>query len=273
MRFDDNGKGAVNYEPNSMGGPVEDPRYREPPLKISGDADRYDHRAGNDDYTQPGNLFRLMSAAQKAALMDNIAAAMTGVPETIVTQALEYLSPETRKKEGQLDEIESYKQQLIELKNKLSVDSDLVEQQKEKYKKLLLKFEVEKQNWIQKSVERAEKKIEKIIDEMKTEKSANFNKLKSELPQIIKYSPSEELIQNEKDFIEKVPPGSTVFVQSLGQDGIIQGTPNAKGEVLVLSKSMRMQIHWKELTPKDANLVLQKSTRARTMLLRSKRHP
>jgi catalase len=40
---------------------VEDPRFKEPPLKISGDADRYDHRIGNDDYTQAGNLFRLMS--------------------------------------------------------------------------------------------------------------------------------------------------------------------------------------------------------------------
>ena len=88
MRFDDNGKGAVNYEPNSMGGPVEDARYQEPPLKISGDADRYDHRAGNDDYTQPGNLFRLMSVAQKAALMDNIAAAMAGVPEAIVERQI-----------------------------------------------------------------------------------------------------------------------------------------------------------------------------------------
>ncbi len=173
-----------------------------------------------------------------------------GVPESIVAKAIEYMSPETQKKESQMDEIESYKQQLIDLKNKLSVENEVVEQQKEKYKKLLLKFEVEKQNWIQKSVERAEKKIEKIIDEMKAEKSANFNKLKSELPQIIKYSPSEELIQSEKDFIEKAPPGSTVFIQSLGQDGIIQGTPNAKGEVPVLSKSMRIQMHWKELTPK-----------------------
>src|SRR5258706_6603434 len=92
MRFDDNGKGAVNYEPNSMCGPVEDPRYGEPPLKISGDADRYDHRAGNDDYTHPGNLFRLMSAAQKAALMDNIAAAMTGGPEAIVRRQIGHFS-------------------------------------------------------------------------------------------------------------------------------------------------------------------------------------
>ena len=52
MRADGNYGGAVNYEPNSFGGWVEGPSVKEPPLKISGDADRYDHRKGNDDYTQ-----------------------------------------------------------------------------------------------------------------------------------------------------------------------------------------------------------------------------
>lgn len=83
MRFDNNGGGSVNYEPNSFGGPVENQRYAEPPLKISGDADRYNHRDGNDDYTQPGNLFRLMNADQQQQLFNNIAAAMQGVPEFI----------------------------------------------------------------------------------------------------------------------------------------------------------------------------------------------
>jgi catalase len=83
MRADGNDGGAVNYEPNSFGGPVEDPRFKEPPLKISGDADRYDHRRGNDDYTQPGNLFRLMVREQKQALFANTAAAMAGVPQEI----------------------------------------------------------------------------------------------------------------------------------------------------------------------------------------------
>ncbi|HXJ02892.1 MAG TPA: catalase [Micropepsaceae bacterium] len=92
MRFDDNGKGSVNYEPNSFGGPVEDKRYKEPPLKISGDADHYDHRVGNDDYTQPGNLFRLMSEAQKNALMDNIFASMAGVPEDILRRQIAHFS-------------------------------------------------------------------------------------------------------------------------------------------------------------------------------------
>jgi catalase len=83
MRFDGNGGASVNYEPNSFGGPVQDERYQEPPLKISGDADRYNHRDGNDDYTQPGNLFRLMSDDQKEQLFSNIAEAMAGVPEEI----------------------------------------------------------------------------------------------------------------------------------------------------------------------------------------------
>ena len=83
-----NAGAEVNYEPNSMGGPVEDARYLDPPLKVSGDADRYDHRVGNDDYTQPGNLFRLMNNDQKEQLFSNIAAAMDGVPERIQVRQL-----------------------------------------------------------------------------------------------------------------------------------------------------------------------------------------
>ena len=72
MRFDENGGIGPNYEPNSFGGPVEDHRYREPFFPISGEIGRHDHREGNDDYTQPGNLFRLMTADAKARLIDNI---------------------------------------------------------------------------------------------------------------------------------------------------------------------------------------------------------
>ena len=76
------------YDPNTFGGPVHDARFAEPPLKISGDADRWNHRAGNDDYTQPGNLFRLMSDAQKLQLFQNLAEAMQGVPREIVERQL-----------------------------------------------------------------------------------------------------------------------------------------------------------------------------------------
>ncbi len=83
MRFDGNSGGSVNYEPNSFGGPVEDPSVKEPPLKISGDAARYNHREGNDDYTQAGNLFRLLTQPERDRLMDNIAGSMTPVPKEI----------------------------------------------------------------------------------------------------------------------------------------------------------------------------------------------
>jgi catalase len=92
MRFDGNFGGAVNYEPNSMGGPVEHRRFVEPPLAISGDADRYDHRDGNDDYTQPGDLFRLMPPDAQARLCRNIAEAMAGVPEPIVQRQLAHFT-------------------------------------------------------------------------------------------------------------------------------------------------------------------------------------
>src|SRR3978361_1838168 len=83
MRFDAPKATDAYYEPNSFNGPKEDARFAEPPLKLSGDAAKYNHRDGNDDYTQPGNLFRLMSPIQQEQLFSNIAGAMSGVPEHI----------------------------------------------------------------------------------------------------------------------------------------------------------------------------------------------
>ena len=83
MRFDGNFGGAVNYEPNSFGGPVESERAKEPPLKINGDADRYNHRDGNDDYSQAGDLFRLMTPEEQTRLINTIVGAMSGIPEDI----------------------------------------------------------------------------------------------------------------------------------------------------------------------------------------------
>jgi catalase len=90
MRFFEPLTGNVDayYEPNSVNGAAQDNRFNEPPLKISGDADRYNHRSGNDDYRQPGDLFRLIGAEAQGRLMDNIAEAMHGVPVTIVKRQI-----------------------------------------------------------------------------------------------------------------------------------------------------------------------------------------
>ena len=76
------------YEPNSFNGPVEDKSAQEPPLKLSGDAYRYDHRAGNDDYSQVTALFNLFDQDQKNRLFSNIADAMEGVPDFIIERQL-----------------------------------------------------------------------------------------------------------------------------------------------------------------------------------------
>ncbi len=85
MRFvSNNAPTDAYYEPNSFGGPVENKAVAEPALKLSGNADRYNHRNGNDDYKQPGDLFRLLSKDGQERLCDNIRDAMQGVPVEIV---------------------------------------------------------------------------------------------------------------------------------------------------------------------------------------------
>jgi catalase len=86
MRFFPNltGNPDAYYEPNSFNGPVQDPTVAEPPLHISGDAARYDHRDGNDDFSQPRALFKLFNKDQRERLFNNTADAMQGVPDFIV---------------------------------------------------------------------------------------------------------------------------------------------------------------------------------------------
>lgn len=90
MRFFDNNTEHPDayYEPNSFSGPVADPRFKEPPLALDGEADRYDHRLNQDDFSQAAALFRLFSDDQKERLFHNIAASMNGVPEPIVARQL-----------------------------------------------------------------------------------------------------------------------------------------------------------------------------------------
>jgi len=84
MRFDDNSGPDPNYEPNTLGGPVADPSYNEPPLKISGDVDRYEQKRGvDDDYIQPGNLYRLMPVDEQQRLVGSIAGSLGNVPKEL----------------------------------------------------------------------------------------------------------------------------------------------------------------------------------------------
>lgn len=89
FRADVNGGPTPNYEPNSFGGPAEDPAFREPPMKIECPVvDRFNHREGNDDYTQAGHLFRLMTGDEKERLVGNIADSLQHVSREIQLRQL-----------------------------------------------------------------------------------------------------------------------------------------------------------------------------------------
>ena len=80
MRTDDNFGGTVPYEPNSFGEWHDSPKMKEPPMD-GGPAYNYDEREFDSDYyTQPGILWRLMSAQDQKVTCENTARAMGDCP-------------------------------------------------------------------------------------------------------------------------------------------------------------------------------------------------
>ncbi len=81
MRTDGNHGGTLGYEPNSYGEWVQQPGFAEPPLKLEGAADHWAQE--DDNFIQPGKLFRLMKPAQQRVLFENTARAMGDAPKEI----------------------------------------------------------------------------------------------------------------------------------------------------------------------------------------------
>ena len=78
MRFDNNGGNSVYYEPNSYEGPKESQEHKQAAFLVSGVAEStgYDH---HDHYTQPGDLYRLLSEEERTRLVETIVGAMKPV--------------------------------------------------------------------------------------------------------------------------------------------------------------------------------------------------
>jgi catalase len=78
MALGNNGGSSPNYFPNShQDTPQDNVTDKEPPLHL-GDVkvDRHNHRWENDDYTQAGDLYRLLPAEEKKRLIANIASSL-----------------------------------------------------------------------------------------------------------------------------------------------------------------------------------------------------
>jgi len=83
MRVDGNHGGGTSYEPNSRGAWQQNPEFAEPPLSLAGAAGHWDHRVDTDYYSQPGNLFRLLTDEKRQLLFENTARAIHGVSKPV----------------------------------------------------------------------------------------------------------------------------------------------------------------------------------------------
>lgn len=88
MRTDGNCGAARHYEPSNFDGPIENDHNNDPAITLTGDADRYDHRVNNDDYTQAGNLYRILPEDEQQRLTSNIANSMRDVSKAIQQKML-----------------------------------------------------------------------------------------------------------------------------------------------------------------------------------------
>lgn len=219
----------------------------EPGCGVINGSMEYDKTTGHPTYQfimgVPGDSFAIETATR------------VGVNKDIIQKALNYLTPEHRKRlEGQ-NEIEQIKSSLNHLRQSLKKE---IEQAHKKQNQL--QFELDKLNKDKEKILNAE--VEKIKSQLQEEAQKaqvkktfknfdSFVKMQTQKPEVIK-SPEQIKIETAEEFKKSFPPGSKVYVQTIGRDAVVQSTPNNKGEVEVLSESMRLMVPWTELsTPKQ----------------------
>lgn len=180
-----------------------------------------------------------------------------GVSADILSAAVENLSPAAKAKQNQQSEFENLKKEIHILQDNLKKQIKTAQQVQNEYESKLVEFENEKQKKLTAALKKASEKVDDAIATAKASDSLTKHRqlqdIKFNLPEIVKAKPITSTgaphIANADEFAAAFPPGTKVFAPSLNQDGIVQSKPNAKGEVLVLSQSIRLQIHWSELKP------------------------
>ena len=84
-----NGGASPNYATiDAAGRGATGMGHGEPELPLSGNAGRFDYRGQEDDFTQPGNLFRLMTAQERLNLCENLAGPLSQVTDEIMERQL-----------------------------------------------------------------------------------------------------------------------------------------------------------------------------------------
>ncbi len=94
MRFDANGGSAKNYEPNSYDGPAQTGQPVARGFETSGRTGAYAparHRE-DDDFSQAGKLYRVMTEPERVRLVENIAGSLAQVTRAdVIERSVEHL--------------------------------------------------------------------------------------------------------------------------------------------------------------------------------------
>ena len=214
---------------------------------------QYDEKSGRPSY-----LFIPGIAGNSLAIQT---AKRVGVASLIIDRAYELLTPEQRAQRQVFDELEKLKQDLVATQKDFNQRAQQADKEKKKYEALLLQLDQEKSKILDKIAHETKKEIQEKISHARVEDSfkkyQQLENIKQDLPEIIKSkkgpSSDDSPIQDADEFVQRYPPGSKVYIPSLSQDGIIQGKPNAKGDIPVLSNSLRLSISWRELKPPEVS--------------------
>jgi DNA mismatch repair protein MutS2 len=209
----------------------------------------YDNKTGRPTY-----MFLMGVPGQSLALQT---ARRVGVDAKIIDDAMKFLSPESKQYHMGLEEVEKVKEELRHLMDQVQKESKEAKAEKSRYAALAQKFEREKDQMLEQAVKRAEKKIESMIENSKVDdvfrRHERLEQIRHDMPEIVKASTAPKAVpvslETAEDFAKAYPPGSKVFAPTIGRDGVIQSVPNAKGEVAILSNSMRLMVPWKQLRP------------------------
>ena len=179
-----------------------------------------------------------------------------GVDGKVLDRALDFLSPESKAQHQHIREIEAMKEELQELRRNLFDELKAARENKRRYMEMLQLFKKERDEWMSRAVKKAEKKIDDMIDHAAVsdifKRHEKLQTIKHDLPEVVKSSQVQAKrpkMESAEDFEKIYPPGSVVFIPSVGQEGVIQGKANNKGEIPVLSHSMRLFVHWQQLRP------------------------
>lgn len=207
----------------------------------------------NTESGQPTYQFIMGVPGQSLALQT---ARRVGINARVLERAYEFLSPELKAQHQHMAEIESLKDEVKALRKQLIDDLKAAKENKRRYMDLVQLFKRERDQWMERTVKKAEKKIDEMLDFAQVtdifKRHEKLQSLKSELPEVIKAAPPSSRkikIETVEDFEKIYPPGSIVFVPSIGQDGVTQGKANSKGEIPVVANSMRLFLHWQQLKP------------------------